>query len=354
MIQRKLAHLLLLPFALLYGMGISIRNALYQWGIIRAVSFNIPVIGVGNLTLGGAGKTPHVEYMIRFLNPFIELATLSRGYKRKTRGFRIVKSSDSALEVGDEPLQYHLKYPDVHVAVSESRSIGIPLLLNQFPKIQAIVLDDSYQHLSVRPGLNILLTEFNQLYTEDFLLPAGRLREWPSASSRADVIIVTKCPDQLDTNHRNSILASLRPNQGQSVYFSKYVYGSLYSMSSGNRLDLSTFEEVLLVTGIANESYLLDHIETKVAKVHTMSFEDHHLFSPHEVSNIKLAFENMAGAKKAIITTEKDATRLLLHKEFIRDNQLPIFILPLKVSFLDDDGVLFNQKVKDFLLNFKA
>ena len=354
MIQSLLVKILLSPISVLYGLGIGLRNLLYRAEIVKSTEFNLPVVGIGNLTLGGAGKTPHVEYLIRLLQPYLKLATLSRGYKRKSRGFLVVSRGHTALDVGDEPLQYFLKYPDVRVAVSESRSIGIPQLLRRFPDIQTILLDDSYQHRSVRPGLNILLTEYDRPYFKDFLLPSGRLRESPSASRRADVIIASKCPDQLSQSERASFIKQLKVNENQQVFFSKYIYGPLYNISDGRRQQLSALDDVLLVTGIANEDYLLKYIETQVAHVYSFVFEDHHLFNAHEVSQMKLKFDHIESNNKAIVTTEKDATRLILHRDYIRENNLSIWILPLKVQFLDNDGELFDQRVRDFLLNFKV
>ncbi len=353
MIREVLFKILLSPFTALYGLSISVRNSLYKWGILKSASFNIPVVGVGNLTLGGAGKTPHVEYLIRLLSPYLKLATLSRGYKRKTKGFKMVERGDNSLIVGDEPLQYFLKYPHVRVAVSESRSIGIPMVLNRHPEIQAILLDDSYQHLSVTPGINILLTEFSKPYSDDVLMPSGRLREWRTGADRADIVVVTKCPDDIDDVTRKDMRGKLDINSAQRLYFSKYVYGPLYHLIDASRYPLSNFDRVILLTAIANESYLLSYIESHVAEVHTMTYEDHHDFSPHEVSLLKQQYDHLGHEKTAIVTTEKDATRLILHHAFIKEHNLPIMVLPLKVQFLDQDGPAFNDDVKSFLMDFK-
>ena len=354
MIRNRFIQILLLPVTAIYGLGILLRNSLYSWGILREVKFNVPVVGVGNLTLGGAGKTPHVEYLIRLLSPYVKVATLSRGYKRKTKGFRIARRGDTAETIGDEPLQYFLKYPKSVISVSESRSIGIPLLLNRAPDTQVILLDDSYQHLSVKPYINILITEYNRPYFLDFLLPTGRLREWRSGSARANIIIVSKCPGKLSEDDRTKFMSQLDPKEGQQVFFSKYIYGPLYHIANGTRQNLDFFDQILLITAIADESYLLHHLESAVPEVETMLFEDHHLFSPHEVSLMKLKFENMTGRSRAIVTTEKDATRLALHREFILKEQLPIYILPLKVSFLFDEQYKFDETIKDHLANFKV
>lgn len=330
------------------------RNGLYTSGILKSAKFNIPVIGVGNLTVGGAGKTPHVEYLIRLLSSYLSVATLSKGYKRKSRGFRMVNKNDTALTVGDEPLQYYLKYRNARVAVSESRSVGIPILLNQYPDTQVILLDDSYQHRSVDPGLNILLTEYSRPYVDDHLLPSGRLREWTSGADRADIIIVTKCPPDLRQDQGQLFREKLNLQSHQRLFFSKYIYGDLYNILDGHRRSLSDLDEIILVSAIANEEYLMQHVTQQVDTVHPVSYEDHHLYSPHEVSLIHQQYEQLTTTRKAIVTTEKDATRLILHRDFIIEKKLPIYILPVQVSFLWEEGIHFNTGVRDFLLNFRV
>ena len=282
------------------------------------------------------------------------MGTLSKGYKRKTRGFKIVNGQDTALTVGDEPLQYFLKYKKAKVAVSESRSVGIPILLNHFPETQVVLLDDSYQHRSVDPGLNILLTEHQRPYTEDVLMPGGRLREWASGADRADIVIVTKCPNEISASSHELYREKLRLNEHQKLFFTKYIYGDLYRLINGQRKSLEEFEEVILISAIANEAYLLSYVEAQVDRVHTMTYEDHHLYSPHEMSLLHLQFQQLTSDKKAIVTTEKDATRIALHKDFIIEKQLPIYILPAQVSFLLDQGMEFNTVVRDFLLGFRV
>lgn len=349
-----LVKILLAPFALLYGIVIGSRNILYDWNLLKSAKYNLPVIGVGNLTMGGAGKTPHVEYMIRLLSPYLVTGILSRGYRRKTKGFRLVQKTDTSLTVGDEPLQYRLKYPEVVVAVSESRSIGIPQMLQQRPDIRVVLLDDSYQHLSVTPGLNILLTEYYRPYSIDHLLPIGRLREWRSGAKRANIIVVTKCPEQFDPRVAEALKSSLELQPHQKVFFSRYVYGLPYHIIRGSRHELSDYDELILLSAIADESYLLDYLDQKADRVHTMIYEDHHYFSPHEVSLLKQKYENLKFQNAAIVTTEKDATRLILHHKFIREHNLPILVLPLKVSFVDNDGDAFDLMIQNFLLRFKA
>ncbi|MEL6943865.1 MAG: tetraacyldisaccharide 4'-kinase, partial [Bacteroidota bacterium] len=225
---QNLVKILLAPFSLLYGLGISIRNVFYQNGVLKSVEFNIPTISVGNLSVGGAGKTPHVEYLIRLLKDYINVATLSRGYKRKTKGFMLVNPKNSAEGVGDEPLQYKRKFPDIVVAVGESRTMAIPEIMSKAPNTQVVLLDDAFQHIAIKPSLNILLTEYDHPFSEDYLLPSGRLREWRSAYQRADTIIVTKCPFDLTLEAKEKMLHKLQALPSQKVFFSYYQYGNPY------------------------------------------------------------------------------------------------------------------------------
>jgi tetraacyldisaccharide 4'-kinase len=352
MTQNNLIRILLLPFSLLFGIVIFLRNILYRGLLLRSVSFNLPVIGVGNLSVGGAGKTPHIEYLIQLLSPYLNVAVLSRGYKRKSKGFKFINREDNALSVGDEPYQYFIKYNTIKVAVSESRSLGVPMIVNQYPDTELILLDDSYQHRAVVPGLNILLTEYDHPYYSDFLLPSGRLREWPSAAQRADMIIVTKCPSLLSSEARSKVLSRINPLSNQKVFFSYYQYSNPYNLFTGARINLHDVEELILLTAIANEAYLLRHLDQYDSEVYAIHYEDHHYFSPHEISQLFLQFENMKKERKIILTTEKDATRLMLHAPYLREKGLPVYILPIQVAFLLEEGVSFNEEIKRFLINF--
>lgn len=354
MIRDKLVFILLLPFSLIYGFVVSIRYVLYARGILKSISFDIPIISVGNLSVGGAGKSPHIEYLITFLKPHIKLATLSRGYRRKTSGFLSVTPYMTADQSGDEPLQFKRKYPDVEVAVSESRVLGVPKLLGSQPDIQTVLLDDAFQHRSIKPGMNILLTEYSKPYFADFVMPSGRLREWPSGASRADIIIVTKCPNSITEEQRDDFIEKLSIDAHQRVYFTRYIYGSPYYMYNGSqRLQLSEDHNVILVSAIAGTDYLNRYLEEQVNFVHPLSFEDHHDFSKHEVAQFKRVYDNMDLQKKYILTTEKDAIRLDKHREFLLKERLPIFVLPLKVQFLFDKEEAFQSQIKQFLLDFK-
>jgi len=355
MIRTYLIKILLSPFSLLYGIAISARNFLYNISFLKSNSFNLPVISIGNLSMGGTGKSPHIEYLVYLLKDFVKVATLSRGYKRKSRGFKIVHFNDQVENVGDEPLQFKRKFQSIEVAVSESRTIGIPKLLIYNPQIQTILLDDAFQHRSVEPGLNILLTEYSNLFTKDYLLPSGRLREWRGSYKRADIIVISKCPDEITEEDRNRIIEEIKPYKHQRLFFSKYNYGyPYYIFNTSQKLQLTEDIDVLLVSAIANTDYLNHYLKTKVNSVKNVEYDDHHTFSNHDVSRIKLIFQNMKSQKKIIITTEKDAIRLHYHKKYLLENKVPIFTLPAYVSFLDNDGLAFDHSIKDFLLNFKV
>jgi tetraacyldisaccharide 4'-kinase len=348
-------RILLLPLALLYGIGVGTRNLLYRVGALRSVRFDLPVVSVGNLSVGGAGKSPHIEYLLRWLDQYIGVAVLSRGYGRKTEGYRPVTVIDNAEQVGDEPLQFKRKFPNIPISVSESRALGVPELVKRNPETQCVLLDDAFQHLAVTPGLNILLTEFSRPFTRDWLLPAGRLREWRHGYRRADIIIVTKCPPELTPQQRYEILMEIDPYSRQRVYFSRYRYGQPYDLLRPDvrrPLDLDT--HILLVSAIANTDYLLQHLGNETGSVQTLEFEDHHYFDDSDLLDMLRRFEALPHRNKIILTTEKDATRLELHENFLWQNQLPVFVLPIEVEFCDNDEADFQADVKQVLLEFKS
>lgn len=356
MVQEFLIRLLLSPFSLLYGLGVSLRNLTYRLGMVRPVRFDLPVISVGNLSVGGTGKTPHIEYLIVLFREYLELAVLSRGYLRKTRGFHYVTQRSTANDVGDEPLQFKLKYPEITVAVSESRSLAIPQMVMNQPGLQLILLDDAFQHRSVEPAMHIMLTEHDRLFTRDYLLPSGRLREWRSAYLRAHRIIVTKCPEDLSREQAEQIRREIDPAPYQQVYFSRFRYGTPYRLFQPvQRQPLTPDIHVLLISAIANTDYLMSYLEAQVDTLDAMPFEDHHYFTPHEMDQMAIRFRNLPTDKpRIILSTEKDATRLALHGAWLQQQQLPVFILPVAVEFLFDQGPAFDQMMKDFLLAFES
>jgi len=354
MIQSLLIKILLAPFSLLYGIGVTIHGFFYKTGLRKGFSFDVPVITVGNLTIGGAGKSPHIEYLIRLLQPYIDVATLSRGYKRKTKGFRIVESTDNATVVGDEPLQFKRKFPDVVVTVGENRIFAIPEIIKNAPKTDVVLLDDAYQNRAVNPLINILLTEYSRPYTKDYLLPSGRLREWSSGSQRADVVVVSKCPPHLDEKSKIEIEKLLNIFPRQQIFFSYYKYLQPYSLLNPvERVVMQKNMQVLLICAIAKTDYLLDHLTQEVESVTSLEFEDHRYFTTRDLLKLKATFDAMTTENKIIMTTEKDAMRLELHRDFLIKNKMPIFVLPVEVEFHFKEGPIFDEWVKKELLEFK-
>ncbi len=347
--------LLLSPISLLYGIGVGIKNLLYKYDVLKGVEFSLPVISVGNLTVGGTGKTPHIEYLIVLLKDYLNVATLSRGYKRKTEGFGYAENFSTAEEVGDEPLQFKLKFPNVTVAVGEARMFAIPQIVGDFPDTQVILLDDAFQHRSVIPSLNILLTTFDNPFTKDHLLPSGRLREWRSGYERADVIIVTKCPNDITSAQKSQYLKDINPKPNQKVFFSYYKYGNPYYLFDPEyQIELEDTIDASLICALANSKYLVDYLENTIQSTQILEFSDHHYFSEKELDNLRIHFEGIQSERKIILTTEKDAMRLLLHHEYLKQHQLPIFVLPIDVAFHFEEGEQFDAYIKDFLLNFKV
>ena len=348
-------RILLLPLAMLYGLGMGLRNLMYRIGVLRSVEFDLPVISIGNLTVGGTGKSPHIEYLLRWLDQYINVAVLSRGYGRKTDGYRPVSVIDSVEQAGDEPVQFKRKFPNVPISVSESRALGVPELVRYNPDSHCVLLDDAFQHLAVTPGLNILLTEFSRPFTRDWLLPAGRLREGRYEYRRADIIIVTKCPSGLTAQQRQNMIREIDPYPRQRVFFSRYKYGLPYDMLRPDiRRGLDLQMDVLLVSAIANTDYLLEYLGQTVNSVQALEYSDHHYFDEADLSTVRRRFETLPGQHKIILTTEKDATRLELHRQLLWQLQLPIFVLPAEVEFCDNDEVGFQAEVNRFLMEFKV
>ena len=354
MIQGIIIRILMAPLSIIYGAGVAMHQFLYRKKLLKSISFDVPLISIGNLSVGGAGKTPHAEYLINSLKPFVDLATLSRGYRRKSKGFLLVEPNMNANTAGDEPLQFKRRHPEIMVAVAESRTLAVPQMLMEKPDLQAIILDDGYQHHAIKPGLSILLTEYSHPFTRDFLLPAGRLREWRSGYIRADILIVTKCPDTMSLAAKEELHAELKPLPHQRVFFSRYRYGYPYFLfDPRKRIRLDKNLDVILICAIAKTDYLLNHLQEQAGFVGVKAYEDHHYFSDQEVKNLKDSFEKLESPRKVIITTEKDAVRLELHHKFLIENRLPIFVLPIEVDFLFEDKAAFDECIRNFLLNFK-
>ncbi|MBN8688447.1 MAG: tetraacyldisaccharide 4'-kinase [Chitinophagales bacterium] len=347
----KSFRIFLLPFALLYWLVIGIRNWMFDKKILPSSSFGLPLICVGNLSVGGTGKSPMVEYLVLSLKDRYKLGTLSRGYKRKTTGYALADEKTTALEIGDEPMQFHLKFPDLPVAVGEERIVAIPQLLHDRPETQVIILDDAFQHRTVRAGLNILLTDYNNLFTRDFYLPTGDLRDLKSSYKRAEVIVVTKCRKDLDETEKKKIIREIRPVPGQQVFFTCIDYSRPYHIITREERGLESTVDILLVTGIANPRPLKKMLEDYSNTYQMLQYADHHIFTIDDLQEIRRTFDKLTATDKVILTTEKDAVRLLKFSEEIRE--LPLYVVPVRHRFLFDEGPVFDKRVSDFILHFK-
>lgn len=355
MVRNIILKVLLLPFSLVYGFFSMMNNMFYDSGLLSSIKFTLPVINIGNLTVGGTGKTPHIEYLINILKPYIKLAVLSRGYKRKTKGFKTVELNDTVQSVGDEPLLFKRKYRDLDIFVSENRVEGVSQLVMEKPEIQTVLLDDAFQHRGINPALNILLTEYEYPFFNDFYLPTGRLREWRSGYKRANIIIVSKCPENITETDKKEFIKKLNLTSKQKVFFSYYKYFNPYYLYDANqRINLTSEISILLISAIASTSYLNTYLESKVGDFHSLEFTDHHEFSFDEMEHIKRIFDSLNNTNKFILTTEKDAMRLNNHRDFILKNKLPVFVLPISVDFLFNEKTEFDKTIKSFLLEFKS
>lgn len=324
---------------------------MFDWNILKSSSFNFPVICVGNLALGGTGKTPMTEYIVSVLKDRYITATLSRGYKRKTRGFAIADATTTAIDIGDEPMQFHRKFPDITVAVGEERLVAIPQLLHSRPETQVIILDDAFQHRSVRAGLNILLTEYNNLYTRDMMIPAGDLRDVASSSNRAQIIIVTKCPSDLSEEKREEIIRELAPKKDQQVYFTEIVYDRPYHLFSNEQAGFTPDTDILLLCGIANPRPLQDFLAAHTHSYDMIRYADHHIFTSVDLQDIKKQFDKLNPASRVILTTEKDAMRLEKFRQEL--GNYPIYVIPIRHRFLFGEDHAFRQKLTDFVNSFR-
>jgi tetraacyldisaccharide 4'-kinase len=340
------------PIALLYGLITRIRNLLFDLKILRSEKFEIPVIAIGNLVAGGSGKTPMVEYIIKLINNDKSIATLSRGYKRKTKGYRLAGENESVETLGDEPLQYHQKFSNLNVAVCESRTEGINQLLTDMPSLQAIILDDAFQHRYVKPQLSILVTDYFKLFTRDNLLPYGRLREPISGRKRADIIVVTKTPRVFSPIVRKQILEEIKPFPGQLVCFSFINYlpfVPVYGSECATLGDNESVYSIIMLTGIGNPGPLQEYLRRKCTDLELMEFGDHHMFSNKELLLLKDKFKYLPTKRKIIVTTEKDAKRLQNAEAEKILGKLPIYYAPIEFEFYPADKQLFDKAVKSAL-----
>ncbi|MFH1296643.1 MAG: tetraacyldisaccharide 4'-kinase [Bacteroidota bacterium] len=346
----KFYQLLLFPFSLLYGASMMFRNWLFNCGCLPSQKFDTPIITIGNLSYGGTGKTPLIEYLIRLLRDRFLIATLSRGYGRTSKGFVLASSRSAYRYVGDEPLQFAKKYDGIKVAVDENRAEGIEELQKRFLKLDAILLDDALQHRYVNPGLSVLLTDFHKLYTDDFVLPSGTLREFACGAKRADIIVVTKTPKIFSPITRRRITEELKPKPGQRIFFSFIKYSDPVVVTpTTSAVTPYGSSIILLFTGIANDYPLVEHLRRHCRELEVLKFPDHHPYSLDDLKRIKARFNDLPTRKKVIVTTEKDIIRIKTPElsNFIK--RLPLYYLPIEIEFHGDDKEQFNQTILSYV-----
>ena len=344
-------RVLLAPVSWLYAIALNIRHRLYDWGILKSKSFSVPTICVGNLALGGTGKTPHTEYLIRLLKDKVNVAVLSRGYGRTTKGYILAKEDTGYEQIGDEPLQYHYKFNNINVAVDEDRCEGIKKLMAYAPNTDVVLLDDAFQHRKIKPGLNILLTEYYNIYKKDRLLPAGTLRDVKSAAKRADIIIVTKSPRVLLPYDKRDVVSMIEAAPYQKIFFTYIDFQRLEPITkAAKETVLQDMKSVYLFCGIANPYPLEDHLKRKYNTLITNYYDDHHRFTDTDVDVILDGFNSVIGKNKIIVTTEKDLMRLTNHKYISRFENVPLFTIPIEVRFNDaKEEEIFNNLILDYV-----
>ena len=332
------------------------RNWLFSNEILKSTSFKIPIISVGNLAVGGTGKTPHTEFILSTLQNEWKTAMLSRGYKRNTKGFYLADKQADSFKIGDEPYQIYQKFPGVSIAVDEKRVHGVKMLQSLLPDLEVVVLDDAFQHRYIEAGLSILLTDYSNLYTRDLLLPAGTLREWHGGSKRANIIIVTKCPKDINPIDMRVIESELKIENNQSLFFSTYQYKEIVPVFPTDVTNVWTLKRVeaenasvLLVAGIVSPQPIVSYLNRYSQKIETLFFGDHHAFQPKDFDSINKQFEALQG-EKILIVTEKDAARLVSSPNFPNSLKSKLYALPIGVSILHDQETLFIQKIKNYVI----
>ena len=342
----------LIPLSWLYGIGVKFRNWLFDVGILKSKAFDVPLISVGNITVGGSGKTPHVEYLIRLLKDNMKVATLSRGYKRKTKGYILADNDSTVQEIGDEPYQMKQKFPDIYVAVDEKRTRGIESLTvdSATDDVDAILLDDAFQHRYVKPGINILLVDYHRLIIYDKLLPAGRLREPLKGKNRADIVIVTKCPKDLKPMEFRVLTKALKLYPYQDLFFSTIDYDNPYGVFNGAELSKEDIADknVLLLTGIASPKQIIIDLESHCKSITPINLRDHRQFSTKDIERVNETYKSLP-EPRVILTTEKDATRLQGIKGLDEDIKKNIYALPIHIRFMLNEEERFNDKIISYV-----
>ena len=352
---RKILSPILLPLSWIYGFIIYIRNRLYDYKILETKRFSLPIISVGNITVGGTGKTPHIEYLVDLLNDEFKVATLSRGYKRKTKGFILSSEKSTATEIGDEPRQIKQKFPGIHVAVDEERANGIKQLKEKIQDLDVVLLDDAYQHRKVQANLSILLIDYNRPINKDFMLPFGNLREQAFEKRRAHIIIVTKSPKDIKPIDRRVFFNNLNSFPFQHVFFTTFDYGQIkpvFNITQDLCAETNHFKDyqIILLTGIANPKPLKEYIVENISKnIQELEYSDHYNFKESDFKSIKHKFDSINSDKKIIITTEKDAMRLQKFSNIADNLKNSFFYIPIQVKFLNNRTDNFNQQIIDYV-----
>ena len=343
----KLLRWILLPFSLIYGSVIILRNFFYDKKLLRSATFNLPIICIGNLSTGGTGKSPMTEYIIRLLKDVYSIAVLSRGYGRKTKGYILSDCSSAAEEIGDEPLQFKKLFPEITVAVGEKRAEAIPQLLYDEPQTELIILDDAFQHREVVAGFNILLTSYNDLYIDDFFLPTGNLRDEKRSATRVDIIVVTKCPPTLTFRDKKVLQKKLSIQKHQHLFLAAYSYATAQHLFSNEKVFLSHDAEVLVVTAIANPASLQNYLTTIVHNIAMCSYTDHHHYTEKNINDIIQRFHSLTSENKYIITTSKDAVKLQQFEQQLKD--IAIYVLPVEHQILLNEKEQFDSLISGYV-----
>lgn len=346
-----IVKILLFPFACLYGLLVGFRNALFNWKILPSKRFDIPIISIGNLSAGGTGKTPHTEYLARFLKSKYKVAILSRGYRRKTKGFILASKEHTQIDIGDEPMQYLKKFSDVALAVDSNRRRGIKKLLEEKPDTEIILLDDAFQHRYVKPGKSILLTDFHHLYVNDYLLPTGMLRERAKGARRADMIVITKTPKVFSPITRRRLAKQIKPRKNQRMFFSYVSYDDPVPLKlcQNQKPAAAKYSYIIMVAGVANSYPFQEYLRGLCNELIVMDFKDHHQYTRKDLKKIIDEYQSIISKDKAIFTTEKDATRLdnEMFSSFL--DVLPVYYVPVRIKFHDCDEVRFDKLILEYV-----
>jgi len=349
-------NILLYPISLLYGLITGIRNFIYNTGILPSVEFHLPVICVGNITVGGTGKTPHTEYLVRLLQKDFKVSTLSRGYRRKTRDFRIASATTRVSQIGDEPIQIFQKFPDVMVAVDRNRVKGVRGILKENPETEAIILDDAFQHRRITPGFSILLSDFERLMVRDHMMPYGNLRESIGNMRRADIILITKCPENITAIQRRLIVKEVNKAPYQHLYFTSLTYADpipvFKNIDSGDdNIDISKLTGcgIVLITGIANPLSLKEYLLNTTSEIIHLSFSDHYNFKEKDIRKIFSAYRDLKSPEKYLITTEKDAVRIREFTNIAEPVRSAFYYIPVGIHFLNNDSKEFDNMIVNYV-----